>query len=86
MEIGRRVTVVSQSRDPLIDARRFLAAHGETGEGRALRKVMTMLATMDGEFSEAEIWLFSAETLALIDVLANARVEGRYAEVEWWAY
>ena len=41
------------------------------------------MKTMQGEFSEAELWLFSAETLALVGALVEARIEGRYSKMEW---
>jgi hypothetical protein len=81
--IRRRAPVASQSRDPLADARRFLDARGETGEGQALRKVLTTLATGDGTFAEAEAWLFSGQTLGLVAALVEARIEGQYSANEW---
>jgi hypothetical protein len=38
----------------------------------------------NGEFAESEVWLFSAETLALVAALVEARIEGLYPELEWW--
>ena len=81
--LRRRARYVSTVRDPLAEARRFLDAHGETGEGRALRRVIETLATGTGDFAESEVWLFSAETLALIDALAEARLQGRYPDGDW---
>ena len=71
-----RTHVTSTHRDPLAGAWRFLEENGETGEGRALRKVIRMLATTDGEFSESEVWLFSAETLPLVAALVEAWERG----------
>ena len=87
LEMRPRVTVVSLSRDPLADARRFLVERGDTGEGQALRRVMATLATGEGKFTEAAAWLFSGESLARVDALVEARIEGRYSENEWrwWA-
>jgi len=65
------------------EARRFLDAHGETMEGQALGKVIETLATGTGEFSESDVWLFSAERLALVDALVEACMEGRYSDEEW---
>jgi hypothetical protein len=42
------------------------------------------LAAGNGEFAESEVWLFSAETLALVAALVEARIEGLYPEMEWW--
>ena len=53
---------------------------GETGEGQALRRVVETLATGAGDFDESEVWLFSAETLALVSALVEARMEGRYSD------
>ncbi len=81
--LRRRARAVSPVRDPLAEARRFLDARGETGEGQALRRVIETLATGAGDFSESEVWLFSAETLALVDALVEARLQGRYPETNW---
>jgi hypothetical protein len=45
---------------------------------------MEILAFGNGEFAESEVWLFSAETLALVAVLGEARIAGRYPDSEWW--
>jgi hypothetical protein len=75
--------VTSPARDPLAEARRFLDDYGETGEGQALRRFMDTLASDNGEFAESEVWLFSAETLALVAALVEARISGRYPDAEW---
>ena len=75
--LRRRGCATSPARDPLAEARRFLDAHGETGEGQALRRVMDTLASGNGEFAESEVWLFSAETLALVAALVEARERHR---------
>ena len=49
----------------------------------ALRKVIETLATGTGDFAESEAWLFSSETLALVDALIDARLQGRYPDMEW---
>ncbi len=85
LALSRRTPTISPSRDPLADARCFVLAHGETGEGRALRRIINLLATGEGEFLEADVWHFSAETLALVAALVDARIAGiPYSEVEWW--
>ncbi len=81
--LRRRARAVSPVRDPLAEAHRFLDAHGETGEGQALRRVIETLTTGAGDFEESEVWLFSAETLALVSALVEARLEGRYSDEEW---
>ncbi len=63
--------------------RRFLDARGETGESQALRKVIETLVTGTGEFAEAEVWLFSANTLALVSALVEARLQGLYPDGDW---
>jgi hypothetical protein len=78
-----RANTVSPVRDPLAEARRFLDARGETAEGRALRRVIETLATGAGEFSESDVWLFSAERLALVSALVEARLQGLYPDGEW---
>ncbi len=84
LALSRRAPTVSPSRDSLADARRFILAHGETGEGRALRRIINLLATDEGAFSEADIWHFSAETLPLVAALVEARIAGiPYSEAEW---
>ena len=81
--LRRRARAVSPVRDPLAEAHRFLDAQGETGEGQALRKVIETMANGTGEFSESDVWLFSAERLALVSALVEACMEGRYAEGDW---
>ncbi len=81
--LRRQARAVSSVRDPLAEARRFLDARGETGEGRAFRRVIETLATGTGDFDESEVWLFSAETLALVDALVEARLKGLYPDEEW---
>jgi hypothetical protein len=81
--LRRRARVTSPARDPLAEATRFFDAHGETGEGQALRRVIDTLASGNGEFAESEVWLFSAETLPLVAALVDSRIEGRYPELEW---
>lgn len=44
---------------------------------------MDTLVPSTGEFAESEVWLFSAETLAFVAALVEARIEGRYADAEW---
>ena len=83
--VRRRTRFTLAHDDPLAAAWRFLDEHGETGEGQALRKVIRTLAATDGEFAESEVWLFSAETISLVDALVEARLEGRYPELDWWA-
>ena len=81
--LRRRARAVSPVRDPLAEARRFLDAHGETGEGRALRRVIETLATGAGDFADYDEWLFSAETLALVSALVDARLQGLYPDGDW---
>ncbi len=81
--LRRRPRYASPARDPLAEARRFLDERGETGEGQALRRVIETLATGTGDFDESEVWLFSAETLALVDALVEARLKGLYPDEEW---
>jgi hypothetical protein len=76
--LRRRASKVSDARDPLAEARRFLAAHGHTAEGMAFRKVISTLATGNGAFRESEVWLFSQEALGLIAALIDARTGGGY--------
>ena len=83
--LKRHTPYTSTHRDPLAAAERFLDEHRDTAEGQALRKVVKALAIKEGEFSESEIWLFSTETITLVTALHDARVEGRYPELDWWA-
>ena len=83
--VRRQTHTTSPHPDPLAVAWRFLDEHGQTAEGQALRRVIKALAAKDGAFSESEVWLFSADTLPLIATLVEARLEGRYSEIEWWA-
>jgi hypothetical protein len=84
--LGRRTRATSPARDPLAEARRFLDDYGQTGEGQALRswvRVIDTLVSGNGEFAESEVWLFGAETLALVAALVEARIGGRYPDAEW---
>jgi hypothetical protein len=74
--LRRRARAVSPVRDPLAEAHRFLDAQGETGEGRALSKVLETLATGADNFDQSEVWLFSAETIASVSTLVEARLQG----------
>jgi len=80
---GRRTRFTSTHRDPLQAARQFIAEHGATTEGLALGKALEALAAMHGDFAESDLYLFGTETLTLIKALAEARMEGRYAEADW---
>jgi len=55
LALRRRTHAITSVRDPFAEARRFLDAHGETGEGQALRRVMETLATGSGDFAESEV-------------------------------
>ena len=55
VELRRRARAVSPVRDPLAEARRFLYAPGEAGEGQAIRRVIETLATGAGEFDESDV-------------------------------
>ena len=72
-----------QPDDPLAAAKRFLAQHAETAEGRALQRTLEGLASGTGEFTESDTWLFSSDTLDLVVALVDARLDGRYEEDEW---
>ena len=80
--LRRRTRLVSNARDPLAEARRFLDAHRETAEDQAFRRVMETRASHSGKFAEPEVWLFRAETLAFVAALVEARIEGHYPELE----
>jgi hypothetical protein len=62
----RRACTASPSRNPIAEARRFIDAHGETGDGQALRRVIDTLASGNRKFAESEMRLFSDKTLALV--------------------
>jgi len=83
---GKRTARTSTHRDPLAATSLYLGAHGDTAEGQALRKVIRALAATSGEFAEAELWLFSTDTLTLVLALAEARTQGRYPEADWLAF
>ena len=68
---------------PLAAAKRFMARHAETAEGRALQRMIGVLSSGAGDFAESDVWLFSSETLDLVIALIDARLEGRYQEDEW---
>ena len=76
IELRRRSTKPCLSRDPLGEARRFLVEYGDTAEGQALRRAIDALGSGNGEFAESDVWLFSAETLGLVDALCEARTNG----------
>lgn len=83
--IGSRSRFTSTHRDPLIAAWCYLDANGEAAEAQALRRVIRALAATDGDFAEADLWLFSTDTLTLIDALVETRIQGRYPDVDWLA-
>lgn len=70
---GNRVIIaLGRNRLPGLDSTHpvMREGQGDMKRYRALRKVIRMLATTGGEFSESEVWLFSAETLSLATALA----------------
>lgn len=84
LALARRSRYVSNARDPLGEAVQFLDQHGDTAEGRMLRKVIETLISGRGDFAESDVWLFSAEGLALANALVEARVEGiAYTQEQW---
>ncbi len=83
LALRQRTIAPSSALDPLEETQRFLVAHGDTAEGQALRKVLGTIADGDGDYPEAELWLFGSETLALIAALVEARIAGRYSAAEW---
>ena len=46
--------------------------------------IRALIAT-HGESAESELVLFGTETLMLVTALADARMEGRYTELERWS-
>ncbi len=82
--VRRKSDFTSTDRDPLTAAWRFVDQHGETAEAQALRKVIKALAAKEGEFADSEVWLFGTEAITLVAALVDARIEGRYPEIEWW--
>ncbi len=76
IELRLRTRKPCLSRDPLAEARRFLTEHGDTAEGPALRRILDALISGNGEFAESDVWLFSADTLGLVDALCEARTNG----------
>ena len=70
-------------RDPLSEARQFLADKGETSEGQALQKVIAALASDSAEFSETDVWSFSLQMCPLVSALVSARLEGGYPAEQW---
>jgi len=81
-----RTRFTSTARDPLEAARHFIDQHGETAEGQALRRVIRALAATSGDLPESDLWLFSTDTLTLIDALVDARIKGRYPDTDWLAF
>jgi len=81
--LRKRAPAAEAPHDPLADARRLLAQHAETAEGRALRRVIQALASSNSTFAETDVWLFSTETLGVVSTLIDARLNGRYLEEEW---
>ena len=56
---------------------------GNVARAKPLRRVTETLATGAGNFNESDVWLFGAETLALVDALVDARLEGLYPDGDW---
>ncbi len=81
--ITRRASPGPGYADPLATAVQRIQKAPDTGECRALRKLLEILATKQGTFREAEAWSFSGETAGLTAALIDARLEGRYSEEEW---
>jgi hypothetical protein len=76
--LRRRARSTSPAQDRLAEAQRFPDENGETGEGRALRKVIETLISGTGDFDESEEWSYSNATLELVAALLEERLEGRY--------
>ena len=81
--LKRRTRTISSHPDPLVGTRQFLREHGETGEGRGLRRIIETLATGKGEYAESEVYLISDKMLAVVMALFEARERGFYSEEEW---
>jgi hypothetical protein len=52
----------------------FLGLRGQTAEGQALRRVAEALVSATGQFRDSDVWLFSAESTALVAALIEARL------------
>jgi hypothetical protein len=83
LALTRRARTTSPAQDPLAEAKHFLDENGETGEGRAVYKVIGTLISGTGDFDETEVWSYSNATLELVAALLEARLKGRYSEAEW---
>ena len=83
LALTRRARTRSLAQDPLAEAQRFLDENGETGEGRALYKVIETLISGTGDFDETEVWSYSNSTLELVAALLEARLAVRYSEEYW---
>ncbi len=59
------------------------AIHSQRRVVSSMRAGSMAKANGAGDFDESEVWLFSAETLALVDALVEARLQGRYPEGDW---
>ena len=81
--ISKRVPAHAVPGDPLAEALNFLARHGETAEGQALRHMLRTLDSAKGPFEETDAWLFGRETSPIIAGLIDARLSGRYSDAEW---
>jgi len=81
--VQRKAGGSADLRDPLAAAKDLLAMSGETAEGKALREVLRTLASGNGTFKDADIWLFSKDRLRLIASLIEMRIAGLHSKEEW---
>jgi hypothetical protein len=67
----------------LAAAWRVLKENGDTGETRALRRILKTLATGNGEYSELDVYVLGDKVLALVAALIETRERCIYSEEEW---
>jgi len=81
--IRSRAKTISTHPDPLVGALTFLEEHGDTGEGRMLRRIIDTLASGKGDYAESDLYLLRDKMLAVVVALIEARERGFYSEEEW---
>lgn len=69
LALRRNAGQAPESIDPVEAVEKFLKYHGDTGEGRLVRRIWTTLVTGSGEYSEAELYGLSSRGLSLVAAL-----------------
>ncbi|OGZ07272.1 MAG: hypothetical protein A3C13_02570 [Candidatus Lloydbacteria bacterium RIFCSPHIGHO2_02_FULL_50_11] len=74
-----------EARDPLQALLNRLRERPATGEAKAAARVLSHLIRPEAneKFLAADLYLLPGELLALLDLLIDDRISGRYGSAEW---